>query len=135
MRITAIIPFLALASHPLIVCAQRLTGKVVLGAGPIRRDTDNQYCCVGVNGPGTAAYKYVEQYKDPSPAVGTNCEPYSFSVALGRLDARNLPPASPSPYVRQLLTPMNKTQGRSPTNGLCDDGAPNLVSCTDSFGV
>ncbi|RAH51268.1 uncharacterized protein BO95DRAFT_458621 [Aspergillus brunneoviolaceus CBS 621.78] len=97
MRITAIIPFLALASHPLTACAHRLTGKFVLGAGPIRRDTGNQYCCVGVDGPGTAAYKYVEQYKDPSPAVGTNC--------------------------------------RSPKSGLCDDGAPNLVSCTDSFGV
>ncbi|PYI24494.1 hypothetical protein BO99DRAFT_455518 [Aspergillus violaceofuscus CBS 115571] len=97
MRITAILPFLALASHPLTAYAQRVSGEVVRGGGPVRRETDNQYCCGRLEGPGTPAYKFIEQFRDPSPAVGTNC--------------------------------------RISTSGLCDSGAPNLVSCTNTIGV
>ncbi|PYI36097.1 hypothetical protein BP00DRAFT_442104 [Aspergillus indologenus CBS 114.80] len=72
MRFTAILPFLALASHPLTAYAQRVSGEVVRGGGPVRRETDNQYCCGRLEGPGTPAYKFIEQCRDLKPAVGAN---------------------------------------------------------------
>ncbi|RAK72713.1 uncharacterized protein BO72DRAFT_489582 [Aspergillus fijiensis CBS 313.89] len=105
MRVTAILPFLALAFHPLTAFAQGgAVGDIVeeVDATLALRaesscDPDDLYCCI-YDGPGTDYYTKVQEYTDPGAGVGSNCD-----------------------------LPDEET-------GQCNSKARTLVCCLDSFG-
>ncbi|OJJ96054.1 hypothetical protein ASPACDRAFT_126323 [Aspergillus aculeatus ATCC 16872] len=106
MRVTAILPFLALAFHPLTAFAQEgvlgeLAAQVATTLGYGKEpscDPDDLYCCI-YRGPGTDYYTRVQEYTDPGAGVGSNCD-------------------LPDEETRQ-----------------CNSNVRTLVCCTDSYGV
>ncbi|PYI24493.1 hypothetical protein BO99DRAFT_408526 [Aspergillus violaceofuscus CBS 115571] len=91
MRFTAILPFLALASHPLtafaVITPSNLGDAIgAIGTRISGRELGDLYCCAGVSGPNTNSYRQVQRYTNPGAAVGTNCN--RPDEATGTCDSR-----------------------------------------------